>query len=123
MLDDGVYGLSFEPCGTARAGAPPERGEGLAVLRGGRILGSDRHGGVFRGRCRYDAARGEAVVEVRLAVPPHGVLLTGHAAGPDGAFLDLAGRFPPPRPVSSTVIDLGGAPVVVKLRFVGPLGS
>jgi hypothetical protein len=118
MLDDGVYGLSFESGG---AGADPIRSEALAVLRGGCILGSDPHGGVFRGCCRYDGTRGEAVVEVRLAVPPNGVLLTGLEAGPDGAFLDVSGRFPPPKPVSSAVLDLGGVPVTVELRFVGPL--
>jgi hypothetical protein len=120
MLDDGVYGLSFEIRGAAGS-CSSDRGDGLAVLRGGRILGSDRHGGVFRGRYHYDATRGEAVVEVRLAIPPNGVLLTGLEAGPEGSFLDVAGRFPPPRPVSSAVIDLGGAPVAVELRFVGPL--
>ena len=122
MLDDGVYGLSFESRGGGDADPLPlHRGEALAVLRGGRVVGSDPHGGVFRGRCRYDATRGEAIVEVRLAVPPNGVLLTGLEAGPDGAFLDIAGRFPLPRPVSSAVIDLGGMPVAVALRFVGPL--
>lgn len=121
MLDDGVYGLSFESCGAGIADTLSHRSEGLAVLRGGKILGSDRHGGVFRGCCRYDVACGEAIVEVQLAVPPNGVLLTGQEAGPDGAFIDVAGRFPLPRPVSSAVVDIAGAPVAVGLRFVGPL--
>lgn len=119
MLDDGVYGLSFESRGGREDS--PLRGEGLAVLRDGRVLGSDRHGGVFRGHYRYDAARGEAVVEVRLAIPPNGVLLTGLEAGPDGAFLDVRGRFPLSRPVSTTMVDIGGTTVAVELRFVGPL--
>lgn len=124
MLDDGVYGLRFESRLPGRSdGQDAERGDGLAILRSGRILGSDRHGGVFRGRYRYDAAAGEAVVEVRLAVPPHGVLLTGLAAGPEGAVLDVSGRFRPARPVSSAVVDIAGAPVSVELRFVGPLGG
>lgn len=123
MLDDGIYGLSFESRGAGETDAEPVRVEGLALLRDGRIFGSDMHGGVFRGRCRYDAARGEAVVEVRLAVSANGVLLTGLEAGPDGAFLDISGRFPPPRPVSSVVLDLGGFPIAVELRFVGPLSS
>lgn len=114
MIDDGVYGLSFE--------TPARPGDGgLAVLRGGLILGSDPHGGVFRGRYRYDPACGEATVEVRLAVPPHGVLLTGLEAGPEGAFLDVSGRFRPGRPVSSAVVDIAGTPVAVELRFMGPL--
>lgn len=121
MLEDGVYGLSFASPDADRSDDAPVRSEGLAVVRGGCILGSDRHGGVFRGRCRYDAARGEAIVEVRLAVPPHGVLLTGLAAGPEGAFLDVAARFQPSPPVSSTVIEVGGVTVAVELRFFGPL--
>lgn len=120
MLEDGIYGLTFAALAPDEGGAA-QRSEGLAVLRSGRLLGSDRNGGVFRGRCRYDAASGAAVVEVRLAVPPHGALLTGLAAGPEGAFVDVTARIPPPRPVSSAVIDIGGAPVAVELRFVGPL--
>lgn len=121
MLDDGVYGLSFECRDAGGRDDSFHRGEGLAVLRDGTLLGSDRHGGVFKGRYRYDAVSGEAVVEVRLAIPPHGVLLTGREAGPDGAFIDVAGRFAPPRPLSSAVVDVGGAPIAIELRFVGPL--
>jgi len=118
VLTDGVYGLVFVSCAAAEA----HRSDGIAVLREGRLLGSDRNGGVFRGRCLYDAGRGEAVVEVRLAVPPHGVLLTGQEAGPDGATIDVALRFPPPKPVSQAVVDIAGAPVEVELKFMGPLG-
>ncbi len=121
MLDDGVYGLSLALRQADGQGDAGVFSEALAVLRQGHILGSDPYGGVFRGECRYDAARGESIVEVRLTVPPNGVLLTGLEAGPDGAVLNVSGRFPPPKPVSSTVIDLGGVPIVVELRFVGPL--
>ncbi|MBL8846469.1 MAG: hypothetical protein JNN24_11930 [Hyphomicrobium zavarzinii] len=123
MLDEGVYGLRFDLLpseGDAGAGLSA-CGDGLAVLRGGQILGSDRYGGVFKGCYRYDAVRGEALVEVRLAVPPNGVLLTGLEAGPEGAFVDVSGRFQPPRPVSSAVVDVSGVPMAVELRFVGPL--
>jgi hypothetical protein len=120
MLDDGIYGLSFESR-AAGADETPAWGEGLAMLRDGRILGSDPHGGVFTGSYRYDAERGEAVVAVRLAVPPNGVLLTGYEAGPDGTFVDVTGRFSPAKPVSAAVIDVAGVPMTVELRFVGPL--
>jgi hypothetical protein len=134
MLDDGIYGLSFEsrlPAGAGDAAAFDASGasdavacgEGLALLRGGVILGSDPHGGVFRGRYAYDAGRGDILVEVRLVVPPHGVLLTGLAAGPDGAVVEVSGRFPRPKPVSSAVVDVAGAPVTVALRYVGAFSS
>ncbi len=121
MLDDGVYGLSFESRSSEDGG--DFRGEGLAVLRGGVILGSDPHGGVFRGRYAYDAARDDIVVEVRLVIPPNGVLMTGLEAGPEGAFVDVSGRFRKPKPVSSAVIDIAGAPITVELRYVGAFKS
>lgn len=121
MLDDGVYGLTFENHSALGVNGASSYGDGLAVISGGRILGSDRYGGVFRGRYHYDDVCGEAVVEVRLAIPPHGVLLTGLEAGPNGAFVDVSGRFRPPSPVSSTVVDVSGMPLTVELRFVGPL--
>lgn len=121
MLDDGVYGLSFAIRTADGMGKAAAQGEALAVLRQGHILGSDPYGSVFRGQCRYDAAQGCSIVEVRLAVPPNGVLLTGLEAGPEGAVLDVSGRFAPPQPVSSTVVDVGGVPMVVELRFVGRL--
>ena len=121
MLDDGVYGLSFESQVPGDDGPGEGRSDGLAILRGGSILGSDRYGGVFRGHYSYDAATGEADVALRLAVPPHGVLLTGLEAGPDGIFVDVSGRFRPQQPVSSAVVDIAGAVVNVELRFVGPL--
>jgi hypothetical protein len=119
VVHEGVYGLSF----TATQADGAERVEGLAVLRGGRVLGSDPHGGVFTGRYHYDTACGEAVIAVRLAIPPGGVLLTGLEAGPDGLLIDISGRFAPARPVSSAVVDVAGAPIAVELRFVGPLSA
>ncbi len=120
MLDDGVYGLSFSN-GNEACREELFLGEGLAVLRDGVLLGSDRNGSVFRGRCSYDAARDEAHVTLKLAIPPNGVLLTGLEAGPEGAVLEIAGRFDPPRPVSSTMIEIDGGRLAVELRFVGPL--
>lgn len=122
MIDDGVYGLSFEsPSNRDEATTDIWCGEALAVLRGGVILGSDPHGGVFRGRYRYDPVCGEAVIEVQLAIPPHGVLLTGLEAGSEGAFVDVSGRFRPNWPVSSAVVNVAGAPLAVELRYMGPL--
>jgi hypothetical protein len=121
MLDDGIYGLSFAASASGAAGAEDARGEALAILRGGTILGSDRFGGVFRGSYRYDAPSGAAVVDLRLAVPPNGVLVTGYEAGPDGASLDIRASFAPDRPIASTVVDVAGQPVAVALRYMGAL--
>lgn len=122
MFDDGVYGLSFAP-GHDGTGCPAaeDRGEGLVILRRGEIFGSDPHGGLLQGACHFNPDRAEAEVKLQLAIPPFGVLLTGLEAGPDGKVIEVAGRFSAPRPVSSAVVDVGGLPVVVELRYVGPL--
>lgn len=121
MLDDGIYGVSFAADDGADSGAGDARGEGLLVLRGGTVLGSDAFGGVFRGSYHYDDKRGAAVVELQLAVPPNGVLVTGYEAGPEGASLDIRASFAPARPVTSAVIDVAGRPIAVALRYVGAL--
>lgn len=121
MLDDGVYGLVFAHGEAAGGGSGNLRSDGLAVLRDGRILGSDRHGGIFKGCFSYDVTRREAIVEVRLAVPPYGALLTGHEAGPEGALLDLSVRFSPSPPVSTTMVEIGGEMITVELRYLGSL--
>lgn len=123
MLPDGIYGLSFESDCPTPNGVDRARGSALAVLRAGRIVGSDPNGGLFKGRYRYDAGCGEAVIQVQLAIPPNGVLLTGLQAGPEGALIDVFGRFPLPTPVSSAVVDVGGAPLKVELRYVGRLAG
>ncbi len=119
MLAEGVYLLNFESSQSSNL----EREEGLAVLRDGRIVGSDPNGGIFKGSYRFDAQRAEAVVDVRLAIPPNGVLLTGLRAGPEGAVLDLSGRFPAPAPASSATVNVGGAPLKVELRYMGRLAG
>ena len=120
MVRDGVYGLTIAAAQSPGGVPSPDRVEALAVLRAGRLLGSDPNGGVFTGRYRYDASCGEAVVSLRLAVPPHGILLTGLEAGPEGMLLDLSGRFALPQPVSSGTVGVVGVPVSVGLEFVGP---
>ena len=121
MVRDGVYGLTIAAARSPGGVPSPDKVEALAVLRAGRLLGSDPNGGVFTGRYRYDASCGEAVVSLRLAVPPHGILLTGLEAGPEGMLLDLSGRFALPQPVSSGTVVVVGVPVSVELEFVGPL--
>ena len=87
MLEDGIYGLWF----AASQNGEPENGSGLAVLREGKVLGSDPLGAVFTGTYEFDAARQLNKVRLRLDVPADGVLVTGFSAGPSGATLDIVG--------------------------------
>jgi hypothetical protein len=117
MLEDGIYGLRF----AATHDGEPGDGDGLAVLRGGKVLGSDPLGAVFTGTYEFDAARQLNRVRLRLDVPPDGVLVTGYAAGPAGATLDVVGAFLGSSADTTAFIQIAGAPVGVQIRYLGPL--
>ena len=117
MLQDGLYDLSYRLGETSA----PSTGYGLASLRNGRILGSDRWGGVFSGSYRFDADRGVCEIQVRLNAPPDGVLITGLPSGPDGLALDLVAEFKGDTPGTSTVVNVGGCPVAVEFSYIGQI--
>ncbi len=116
MLDEGIYGLSYSG---GERGADGQ--SALAVLRNGSILGSDRAGALFTGSYQYDAAERTSTVHVRMQIPPGGELVTGFAAGPGGAIVDIVGRFERPDPHATAVVDVGGRPLEVRLSYLGPL--
>jgi hypothetical protein len=117
MLEDGIYGLAY----AAGRGRMPGEGSALAMLRGGRILGSDPWGGVFTGSCRFDAGRRLTTIDLRLEVPPNGELITGFSAGPAGASIDIVAAFEGAAPKLSSIIDVAGRQVRVELTYLGPL--
>ena len=117
MLDEGIYGFTYK----AEHMGILDGDSALAVLRNGKILGSDRAGGVFSGSYEYDGVREVNRVHVRIHVPPEGELVTGYAAGPDGAVLDIAGSFERAEPYSKAVIEVAGRPVEITLSYLGPL--
>lgn len=121
MLRDGVYELFY------RAEAKPEGGFDslLLALRNGNILGSDRWGGVFVGRCDFDAAKREHRVHVRLLVPPGGMLVTDDSPRLRGDQIDVALTLGHPRDLSTGcgLVDVGGQQVRVELQFKGPVPS
>lgn len=117
MLDEGLYDLTYfwtksdEPC----------IANGLAVLRSGKILGSDRLGGVFKGSYTFDNVRQTNTVHVRLKVPDGGILLTGFSAGAEGAVVDISGTFDRAAPTSTSTVDVEGQPLDVRLTYLGAL--
>ena len=117
MLQDSLYDLSYRIGETSA----PSTGYGLASLRNGRILGSDRWGGVFSGSYRFDADRGVGEIQVRLNAPPDGVLITGLPSGPDGLALDLVAEFKGDTPGTSAVVNVGGCPVAVEFSYIGQI--
>ncbi len=91
------------------------------MLRDGKILGSDPWGGVFVGSCEFDPQARLNKVRLRFDVPPDGTLITGFSAGPAGAVLDIVGVLDGAAPNATTVVEVAGAPVSVKLTYLGPL--
>ena len=121
MFAEGVYGLSFRGAGSAAPAPHAECVEALAILRAGKILGSDRWGGIFRGFLEFDPVARQSKICVRMDVPPDGELITGFAAGPDGASFDIVAEFGQSAPMALTTIDVAGHPVDVEFQFLGPL--
>jgi hypothetical protein len=70
---------------------------------------------VFDPQARTDTVR------LRFEVPPGGELITGFAAGPEGAVIDIVGAIDDRVPAPSTMVDVAGSPVSVSLCYLGPL--
>lgn len=117
MLANGIYGLRF----SASHDGEPERGDGLAVLRDGQVLGSDPLGAVFSGTYEFDDVKGLSRVRLRLEVPADGILVTGFAAGPSGAILEVVGAFTTTPDDTSAFLQIAGAPLGVQITYLGPL--
>lgn len=117
MFDEGIYSLIY------RAGDCDEghNETALAVLRKGKILGSDRHGGLFTGSYEYDSVTQLNRMHVRVQVPPDGILFNGADAGPGGAVVDISGAFDRATPTSQATVDIAGARVELRLIYLGPL--
>lgn len=118
MLKDGVYELFY------RAEAEPDAGYEslLLALRNGNVLGSDRWGGVFVGRCDFDSSTNEHRVSVRLLVPPGGMLVTDDSPRLLGDQIDVCVTIGRSRDISSSfgLVDVCGQQVRVELQFKGP---
>lgn len=117
MMDEGLYNVEYR----SNACVDQERGSALAALRNGKILGSDRWGGVFMGSYEYDPVTERNSVHLRLSVPPEGRLVTGFSAGPEGATLDVVGSFERAAPITKAQALVAGEPVEVTMTYLGPL--
>ncbi len=122
MIDEGLYNVEYRSAGP-RGGKADDSASGsaLAVLRNGKILGSDRWGAVFMGSYEFDSVSETNAVHLRLHVPPQGELVTGFAAGPEGAIIEVAGQFERAAPVSRTIADVAGRPIEVTMTYLGAL--
>lgn len=117
MFDEGIYSLTYRTGDCDQS----HNETALAVLRKGKILGSDRNGGVFTGSYEYDSVTKLNKMHVRIQVPPDGTLFNGTGAGPGGAVVDISGAFDRAAPTSQATVDVAGARVELRLIYLGPL--
>lgn len=118
MFNEGLYDIDF----SGGAAAPGIAGSGMAVLRGGRILGTDRRGTIFTGRYHYDSAMAVTRIDVSVHLGAYG---WSDKAAPAAAEADVDAiqivAALPASPVAETTVEVAGRPVTVRLTYVGRL--
>lgn len=119
MFRNGIYRIDYR--NPLDNDAPGD--DALVVVRDGRMIGSDRYGGVFSGTARRSLASfsRKETVGVQMTVPPGGALVTGRNAGPSGATIDIFGRLDPQLDHQTTTVDVAGHPVELRISYLGPL--
>lgn len=113
---DGIYEIRFRGLNDL----DEDGGEGLAMLRLGTVLGSDRFGSLITGKFELDE---QSIGRFRLTivVAPESTLVTGFSAGPRGASVDIVGAIDKVAQHFNAVVDVAGEPVEVELRYLAPL--
>jgi hypothetical protein len=117
MLKDGLYELFYRPEATPEAAYDSL----LLSLRNGKVLGSDRWGGVFLGRCLFDTATRLHKICVRLQVPPGGMLVTDNTPRDSGDVIEIVTAFDDNPRDGTGVVEVGGHLVRIALQFMGPV--
>jgi hypothetical protein len=119
VFEDGFYSLTY---GTSTGDhGKTDRTGGVALLRSGRIVGSDAGGAKFEGTYQFDSTRQTNHFHVWLRVPPVGELVTGLDSGETGAMVEVVAELDCADPVASTVVHIGGRPLGLTLAYLGPL--
>jgi hypothetical protein len=118
MFADGLYELQYRS-----DLAPGTQSDSLLVaLRDGQLLGSDRWGGVFLGRCVFDEGRCRHKFTVQLQVPPGGMLVTDAVPRAGGALIDIELDLLDLEAVAETgsgVVVVAGQPIRIELVYKG----
>ena len=118
MLRDGLYQVAYFTIGQS----PRECDHILASVRDGKILGSDRHGGIYLGGANSGASHdATGLVQLICEIPPGGELVTGLAAGPDGVTISASGVFDPVAAKQKIIVELAGKQLEIEISYLGPL--
>lgn len=110
-LSDGVYSVSYRYPADSQAGV-----EGLAIVRGHHIMGSDASGGLFKARQRVSTG----TVTGTLRAPPDAELITGLRTGPEPSDIPFT-AVPQSGDQTLFLAAIGGSEIAVVVSYVGPL--
>jgi Helix-turn-helix len=108
MLDNGLYKIDF----AGRAGW----GDGVLVLQNGAVTGCDIGNVQYDGAYSFDNGKRVNKIELTIAVPPYGELVTGFIAGASGAKLPVIAECSRPDPETDFVASVNGQKVIGKIR-------
>lgn len=115
-MHEGLYGVDY------KVGAPTiGSNAGLAVLRDGKIIGSDCCGSVFVGSYEYDTLDAETLVRIHMTMAYDGGVITGQWAGRYSTSSNLEAALEQVVPGLEGRIDAGDPHVTFKLTYIGPL--
>lgn len=118
FIADGVYTLMFRSS-CREAGFAPA---GVAIVRGGWLIGSDPGGCIINGRLARPSHPGlAATFEGSIFVPPDSELITGQIAGPEGLNLSVRAAAIASATGLSFLAEVGGKHIDVSASYVGPL--
>ncbi len=123
MFEEGLYELDYKAASDCPGVFGSVIGSGLAVLRGRKIIGTDRCGSIFIGAIDYDKRLGLSRVSIRIKVPPDGELVNGVAAGAEGTMIGIEAALDcgTNGSAAGVTVDIAGRPVTIALRYIGPL--
>jgi len=116
-LVDGLYSLEF-----FREGEPNgDSGQALVILRDGKLLGADDHGGVFEGQMARTKCGTGSCVALTMRIPPGGVLVAGERTGMQEAVVDVVGVVSHTEAETNAVCDLFGQKLMIRFQYIGTL--
>jgi hypothetical protein len=115
MLKNGLYRLDFRDIDDDTL----ESADTLAVLRNGRILGSDPLGGVFSGHYEAQTADASSSIDLQMQVPPDSTLVTGHTTESRQKLFAIKGTLAPSPTGAQADVTVLGRKLRVGLTYLG----
>lgn len=116
MLRDGIYRVTY-----AYAADGPITDQALAIVRDGRVVASDRHGGVYVSGPPDNTTSDSSVYTISASIPPGGELATGFQAGDGGAHIVLKAVTKSDADKLRAIIDIDGKTLEADFIYLSPL--